>query len=122
MADDTAQPQQPAPPAGGGSPSRGAAPAQPAEAQNVLVTAEAKPDDGPGLTADEESELARLQAKAAGVTAGAEAVELKVEPPHSAMYHANVVVGTEFTPVNPALVPALETAAAAAGVTLTRKE
>jgi hypothetical protein len=125
MADDQ---QQPAPPAGGGTPSRGATPGQapgtptaPAEAPNVLVQAEPAAEGG-ALSADEQRQLGELLDKRDQAAAGDDAAELKVESPHSSMLHSNVLITSDWTTVPGHLVPAIETAAAAAGVTLSRKE
>ena len=133
MADDAKTP-----PAGGGSQSRGATPGQdpgqttqPVESANLLVPSERPPlevqqqrqDDDGDFTAGDEAELVRLQAKAQRAAAGpGGTVEVKVEGPHSEMRYGGTVVGSDWTEVPETAVAGLETAAAGAGVKLTRKE
>lgn len=64
-----------------------------------------------------EAELAEARAEASGQ----DTVRMKVEPPHESFSHANVTVRSDFAPVPAQLVPALMTAAADAGVTLTQE-
>lgn len=96
----------------------------PAKAENILEQDQgaSKAEPGPdGLTPDEESRLAELIGKRDRAQAGADSVRLKVEPPHSEMHHAGVVLTTEFKSVPAALAARLQSAAAAAGVELTEE-
>jgi hypothetical protein len=75
------------------------------------------------FTAADEAELTRLQAKAErSRSGGAEAVRMKVEPPHESMTHAGLTIGSDFTSVPSHLAPVMSEAAAVAGVTLTQEE
>jgi hypothetical protein len=107
---EPAQPAQPAP-AQQASPPAAAAPAAAAPA------AEPAPD---GLTAAEESELGRLLAKR-DAALDAEAIRLKVEPPHSELTHGGVTVTSEFTSVPAGRAAAILTAADEAGVKITQE-
>ena len=79
----------------------------------------AAPKDDPSARAAElEAELARVRA---GAIAGAK-VLVKVEAPHAEFSFGGVTVGTDPAPVPENLAPALLTAAAEAGVTLTLTE
>lgn len=105
----------------------------PADSEMKLVATETEaavpdvvPDPArPGvdvLSPDEESELARLQAKAAKQSAGAGAMLMKVEPPHSEVTFGGVTVGTDFTLVPAHMAANVASAAAEAGVKITQKD
>lgn len=97
---------------------------QPAKAENILEQdqgASGKQDGPDGLSAEEETRLAELIDKRDRARAGADAVRLKVEPPHSELHHAGVVLTREYTSVPARLAALLQNAAASAGVELTEE-
>jgi len=74
-----------------------------------------------GLSADEQVELGELLAKRDEATAGANAVQLRVEPPHSAITYGGLTVTTEPTTVPGDLAAGIVSAAGEAGVTITQE-
>lgn len=78
-----------------------------------------------------DAELARLRAqvqrleadaRASGVPAAPDDVQLKVEEPHAEFHFGNLHLGREFRAVPAALAAAIHNAAHEAGVRLTQKE
>jgi hypothetical protein len=113
-------------PGGGMSPPEGPQPGEktPVEAANILASPPApEPAAAPSgkLSADEELQLAELQARARAQSAGEDTVRLKVEEPHSAMVHGGITIGREFTDVPAFMSGPLFEAAANAGVKLTQE-
>jgi hypothetical protein len=95
---------------------------QPAEATNLLRPVP-QGSGSSGLTADEESTLAELQAKAARAAAGDDVVEVRLDhPPGTEMQYGGHKIGTDWTTVPSAMLGPLTTAAADGGVTLVQKE
>lgn len=83
------------------------------------------PPAPPAPAADPRSEVDRLaaqlyaaQLRAAGVT---DTATLRVEAPHESITYGGITIGREPATVPASRVPALETAAANAGVTLIRE-
>lgn len=79
----------------------------------------AAPDPRDARIAELEQQLAEIRRPSAAGVSGPPA-RLKVEPPHSEVHHAGIVIGTEFTEVPANRVAALMEAAEGAGVTLTQ--
>jgi hypothetical protein len=103
-------------------------PAQPPAAPAAAPPAPAAPPAAPAaeaeagpLTPEEETLLGELLEKRAAGAAGEGAIRMKVEPPHAALTHGGITIGTEFTTVPGPMVAAMTTAAADAGVKITQE-
>lgn len=96
-------------------------PAAPPPAAPGPPAAPAPEPAGP-LTPAEEIELGELIIRRDEAEAGADAQQMKVEPPHASISYGGVTVGTEYTTVPGHMVAGIATAADEAGVTITIQE
>jgi hypothetical protein len=76
------------------------------------------------LTAEEERELSRLQAKAQRAAAGSDKtlVRMRVEEPHDSLSFGGFTLGRDYQTVPSHLAGSLQSAAAEAGVNLTQED
>ena len=96
---------------------------EPVQPDPAAPAAPAAPDapaeDLAARAASLEAELAKVRADIAA--AGGDMVQLKVEGEHEALQVGHIVIGTEYTPVPAAAVPAIMEGAANSGVTVTQE-
>jgi len=110
-AEDSTQPAAP------GSP-----PVVPVPVSAVVPAPAPAPGPGAGLTAAEEAQLAKLQAKAASAVASGAKVHMRITSEHSSMTFGGFTLTPDFRPVPPHLAGPMTTAADDAGVTIEQKE